>query len=81
MGNKNGHKLDKKQSALFASKTNFNEEEVNSLNGYFNGIAKNKVKSEKVINRKIFKQALGLKESLFVNRMFLMFDTGAYFCS
>ena len=29
-----------------------------------------------VIDRDQFKSALGLKESLFINRMFLMFDTG-----
>lgn len=63
-------------SQQFVETTNFNEAEVQSLHGYFNDIAKNKVKKELVIDRNIFKAALGLKESLFINRMFLMFDTG-----
>ena len=83
MGNKHGHKMDRKTSAAMAESTNFNEQEVVSLHGYFNNIAKNKVKNETVIDRKIFKDALGLKESLFINRMFLMFDTGmsSFLCS
>ena len=115
MGNKHGHKLDRKgrfswcldlslfhpshpflwhcffliffisssstvvpisASQQYVETTNFNEPEVQSLHGYFNDIAKNKVKKELVIDRNIFKAALGLKESLFINRMFLMFDTG-----
>jgi len=75
MGNKHGHKLDRKASQQYVETTNFNEPEVQSLHGYFNDIAKNKVKKELVIDRNIFKAALGLKESLFINRMFLMFDT------
>ena len=53
---------------------NFNADEVHALNVYFDGIAAKKEK-ETVIDRAQFKAALGLKESLFINRMFLMFDT------
>lgn len=59
--------------------TNFNEDEVHALSVYFEGIGDKKGK-EIVIDRVKFKSALGLKESLFINRMFLMFDTGTFFC-
>ena len=78
MGNKHGNKMDRKRSETLSGSTNFSAEEVISLSEYFQGIAQNKNKKELVIDRNIFKVALGLKESLFINRMFLMFDTGTY---
>ena len=77
-GQKHGKKLAAKRTKALVDSTNFNEEEIHALNVYFDGLGKKKGK-ETEIDRAQFKSALGLKESLFINRMFLMFDTGTYF--
>ena len=78
LGQKHGKKLAAKRTKALVDSTNFNEEEIHALNVYFDGLGKKKGK-ETEIDRAQFKSALGLKESLFINRMFLMFDTGTYF--
>ena len=78
-GQKHGKKLAAKRTKALVEATNFNEDEVHALSVYFEGIGDKKGK-EIVIDRVKFKSALGLKESLFINRMFLMFDTGTFFC-
>ena len=80
MGNKGG-KMDKKRSETLASGCHFSAAEVVSLSGYFQGIAK-KVKNKFVVDRKEFKKALGLHESLFINRMFMsLFDVVITWCT
>lgn len=74
-GQKQGKKLAAKRTKALVAATNFNETEIGALNVYFQEIG-DKKKNEVVIDRDQFKSALGLKESLFINRMFLMFDTG-----
>jgi hypothetical protein len=74
-GQKQGKKLAAKRTKALVAATNFNETEIGALNVYFQEIGEKK-KNEVVIGRDQFKSALGLKESLFINRMFLMFDTG-----
>ena len=75
-GQKHGKKkLAAKRTKALVEATNFNETEIGALNVYFQEIGEKKG-NEIVIDRGQFKKALGLKESLFINRMFLMFDTG-----
>ena len=74
-GQRQGKKLAAKRTKALVAATNFNETEIGALNVYFQEIGEKK-KNEVVIGRDQFKSALGLKESLFINRMFLMFDTG-----
>ena len=74
MGNKAG-KMNRKRSEHLATTTNFTAEEILALEKYFQSIGKAH-KGETHVDRTAFKNALGLKESLFINRLFLMFDNG-----
>lgn len=74
MGNKTG-KMSRKRSEHLATTTNFTADEILALEKYFQSIGKAH-KGETHVDRTAFKNALGLKESLFINRLFLMFDNG-----
>ena len=71
---KAGHSISSKRVKTLAKETNFNEPEINAIAIHFEGISSKKG-GEHVIDRNQFKSALGFKDSLFLNRMFMLFDT------
>ena len=77
MGQKHGkaaHGFNSKRTKQLVKETNFSDAEVHALAIHFEGIS-SKVGGEHVIDRNQFKSALGFKDSLFLNRMFMLFDT------
>jgi hypothetical protein len=77
VGQKHGkatHGINSKRTKQLVKETNFNDAEVSALAIHFEGIS-SKVGGEQVIDRNQFKAALGFKDSLFLNRMFMLFDT------
>jgi len=65
--------LKKKEVRDFMTSTHFEADEINALYNHFRGIAARKT-DDKLIDRQEFQLSLGIKESLFVDRMFQLFD-------
>lgn len=75
MGNKQSTKcaLKKKEIAEHVNKTHFDEKEIKLLNTHFKSISAS-VEDDDVIDKNEFKIALGFKNSLYIDRMFALFD-------
>jgi len=65
--------LKKKELKDFLASTHFEADEINALYNHFRSVAQKKV-DDKLIDRQEFQMSLGIKESLFVDRMFQLFD-------
>lgn len=67
--------------AVLANSTNFTPEEVIALNVHYDLISSAK-RDDGLINRSEFQSALGftVKESLYVDRIFQLFDTNSDNC-
>lgn len=74
MGQKHGKSLTSKATKQYVAATNFNEQEVHALAAHFETISSTNLE-DSVIDRNEFKQALGFKDSLFLNRLFMIFDS------
>ncbi|EEY69657.1 uncharacterized protein PITG_19039 [Phytophthora infestans T30-4] len=74
-------KLNNDQVAVLANSTNFTPEEVIALNVHYDLISSAK-RDDGLINRSEFQSALGftVKESLYVDRIFQLFDTNSDNC-
>ncbi|KAL9642334.1 hypothetical protein ABK040_007332 [Willaertia magna] len=74
MGNQNAKNILKRdQLKNFAKETHFDLEEIQKLYEQFRNISSSR-EDDGVIDKTEFKEALGLKDSLFVDRMFSLFD-------
>mmetsp|Transcript_10869 Transcript_10869/g.19033 ORF Transcript_10869/g.19033 Transcript_10869/m.19033 type:complete len:187 (-) Transcript_10869:337-897(-) len=74
MGAKQGKAdLKRKEIADFLKYTHFTEEDVKKLYGHFRSIS-GSIADDGLIDKAEFRQALGLPGSLFVDRMFALFD-------
>mmetsp|Transcript_14907 Transcript_14907/g.16860 ORF Transcript_14907/g.16860 Transcript_14907/m.16860 type:complete len:203 (-) Transcript_14907:2225-2833(-) len=75
MGNKvsGASSLKKREIKEYMQRTHFDYNEIDALYNHFKSIASSK-NDDGVIDRKEFQSALGLSESLFLDRMFQLFD-------
>ena len=75
MGNQNSgnNKLKKQELRKLVEVTHFDIEEIQKLYEQFRSISSSR-QDDGVIDKTEFQQALGLKDSLFVDRMFSLFD-------
>eukprot|EP00689_Sawyeria_marylandensis_P001979 EC822816.1.p1 GENE.EC822816.1~~EC822816.1.p1 ORF type:complete len:200 (+),score=79.99 EC822816.1:26-601(+) len=73
MGNQPNAKLKKSELEKLVENTHFDADEIQALYEKFKSISASR-EDDGVIDKKEFQQALGLKDSLFVDRMFSLFD-------
>jgi len=73
MGGANSKGLKRKELEELHKRTHFTIEQIQDLYRHFKSISSS-VSDDGVIDKKEFQQALGLQDSLFVDRMFKLFD-------
>lgn len=73
MGNRNSTTMKRRQIAELVKLTHFEEMEVQQIQEHFKRISES-VRNDGVIDKEEFRKALGLRDNLFADRLFDLFD-------